>query len=356
MRYLLLDVFIACMLDLIFGDPKKLPHPIRLIGFLIHKLEILFLDQWGKRFLTPAKAVSKTLMGKTAKAKRYEFVAGFFLMFLVVSTTTAVVGGILYSMKALSQAFLGDNLLFHIFNVYFIYTAMASKSLADAAYFIFKALDSRNLAEARKYLSYVVSRQTESLREEDIVKAAIETTAENTVDGVTSPLFYAFLGSLFGIGAPLVYAFKAISTLDSMVGYKNDRYEDFGYFSAKTDDVANFLPARLTGFMVVLSAYFTKFDYKNSFRILMRDRKNHKSPNGGHPEAAFAGALQLTLGGNSLYFGKVVEKPVIGDVGKDGIKNDIVDGVRLMYVTFFVSILLFGTAAVLISTFVLKNF
>lgn len=356
MRYLLLDVLIACIIDLILGDPKKMPHPIKLLGLFVKKLDIFFLDVLGRRFLVPVKTLSKTISVKTARGKRYEFVAGLFLLIITVALTVGFVAGFLYVVEQLSILYLGSKILFHIFNVFLIYTAMASKSLADEVYVVFKSLDSRNLFDARKNLSNVVSRETDALNEQEIVKAAIETTAENTVDGAISPLIYALIGSLFGLGAPVVYGFKAISTLDSMVGYKNERYFNFGYFSAKTDDLANFIPARLTGFIVVLAAYFTKFDYKNSLKILLRDRKNHESPNGGHPEAAFAGALNVSLGGNSIYFGKVIEKPLIGDSGKDIIKNDIVDAVRLMYVTFFLSMGFFITVSVLISLFLLKNF
>jgi adenosylcobinamide-phosphate synthase len=356
MRYLLLDVLLACILDLLIGDPKKMPHPVRLIGFLIKRLEILFIEKWGKFFLVPVKTLSSITMVKTSKGKKYEFVSGLLFMLIVVSVTASVVWGILEIVSYFSMLVLGNNILFHILNIFFIFTAIASKSLADAVYVIFRALDSRNIFDARKYLSEVVSRETESLSEEEIVKAAIETTSENTVDGIISPLIYAIIGSLFGLGAPFVYGFKAISTLDSMVGYKNDRYNEFGFFSAKTDDVLNFIPARLTGFIIVIAAFFTKFDYKNSLRIFLRDRKKHKSPNSAHAEAAFAGALNVTLGGNSTYFGKIVEKPLLGDSGKDIIKNDIVDAVRLMYMTFFISIGIFEVFGVLISIFVLGKF
>jgi adenosylcobinamide-phosphate synthase len=170
---------------------------------------------------------------------------------------------------------------------------------------------------------------------------------ENTVDGIMSPIIYAVLGSVLGIGAPLVYAFKAVSTLDSMVGYMNEKYIDIGRFSAKTDDAANFLPARLSGLLIPLSAFLCGKSMKRSFLIMLRDRKNHKSPNCAYPEAAVAGALGIKLGGNNVYFGKVVEKPTIGDMEKELEAGDIPETIKMMYVSSLLTLILCAGIAAL---------
>jgi adenosylcobinamide-phosphate synthase len=268
--------------------------------------------------------------------------SGFFLAAMVVSISFEIVYCLLILAKVISVTIFGNAVLFHILNIFFIYTSLAAKSLSDEVYKVYKALKDGSLKTARKNLSYIVSRETANLSEKDIIKASIETTAENTVDGVISPLFYAFLGSIFGLGAPLVYAFKAISTLDSMVGYKNLKYKDFGYFSAKMDDVANYIPARITGILIVLASIICKLDYKNSFKILIRDKRNSESPNAGYPEAAFAGALNVSLGGDSTYFGKIVNKPIIGNPVNQLKKEYILDSIKLMYATFLISVSIFS--------------
>ncbi|MFZ5987948.1 MAG: adenosylcobinamide-phosphate synthase CbiB, partial [Bacillota bacterium] len=230
--------------------------------------------------------------------------------------------------------------LFHIVNIYFIYSAFASKCLAVESFKVFDALKERDIFKARNMLSMIVGRQTENLDEKEIIKGAVESTAENTADGVVSPIFYAVLGSLFGLGAPVVYAFKAISTLDSMVGYKNDKYKNFGWASARLDDLANYIPARLTGLLIVCSAFFTGKDYSRSFSIMIRDRRKHKSPNSGYPEAAVAGALGVRLGGPGLYFGDIVEKPVIGDALRELDIKDIPKTITLMYVASILALFL----------------
>ena len=170
-----------------------------------------------------------------------------------------------------------------------------------------------------------------------IIRSTMETISENTVDGIVAPMFYMFLG-----GMPLAMAYKAINTLDSMVGYKNEKYMEFGKFSAKVDDVANFIPARITGILIVLASMILGYDYKNSLKIFIRDRKNHSSPNSAHSEASVAGALGVQFGGKVSYFGKETDKPTIGDKTKEFELEDIRKNIRIMYVTSFLSLVIFS--------------
>ena len=192
-----------------------------------------------------------------------------------------------------------------------LYFCISSKGLKVEGLKVIKVLESGDIEGARKQLSYIVGRDTEALDEEGIIRAVIETVAENTSDGIIAPLLFGALG-----GAPLAMTYKAVNTCDSMFGYKNDKYIDFGLVSAKMDDLFNYIPARLTGYLVIFAAFILGLDYKNSYRIYKRDRYNHTSPNSAHPESAVAGALGIRLGGANYYFGKIVEKPTIGDKNK----------------------------------------
>ena len=181
---------------------------------------------------------------------------------------------------------------------------------------------------ARKQVARIVGRDTENLNEEEIIKATVETVAENTTDGVISPILYALIG-----GPVLLWGYKAVNTLDSMVGYMDEKYRDIGWSSAKLDDVLNFIPARLMALLMPLAARLTGLDGKNALRIVRRDHANHKSPNSAWSEAAAAGALHIQLGGTHLYFGKPVEKPTIGDDDRPAEEEDIRKVNRLLYVT-----------------------
>jgi adenosylcobinamide-phosphate synthase len=200
--------------------------------------------------------------------------------------------------------------------------------LVVEGYKVIKFLLKDDLDGARKQLSFIVGRDTESLNKEGIIKAVVETIAENMADGVIAPLFYAGI-----FGAPLAFAYKAVNTLDSMFGYKNDKYIDFGCFPAKLDDIFNYIPARITGIIIVISAVILKYDYRNSFKIYKRDRYNHTSPNSAHPEAAMAGALRIQLGGGNYYFGKLVEKPTIGDKLKVIDAQDVNKTAKVLYLS-----------------------
>ena len=182
-----------------------------------------------------------------------------------------------------------------------------------------------------------MSRDTGTMDEKMIIRSTMETISENTVDGIVAPMFYMFIG-----GLPLGMTYKAINTLDSMVGYKNEKYMEFGKFSAKVDDVANFIPARITGIFIIIVSFILHYDYKNSFKIFFRDRKNHSSPNSAHAEASVAGALGVQFGGRVSYFGKETEKPTIGDKIKDFELEDIKKNIKIMYVTSFLSLVIFS--------------
>lgn len=296
-------------MDLIFGDPYWLPHPVRFIGNGIRKFE---------------KILRKVL-------KKNEKLAGIILAFSIVCSTYLIIYLILFLLNKIIPYATS------IVETFFIFQILACKSLDIESKKVYYPLKEKNLLEARKFLSYIVGRDTENLDEPEIIRATVETIAENISDGIIAPLFYIFIG-----GAPLGMAYKAVNTLDSMVGYKNDKYINFGWSSAKLDDIMNFIPARITSIIIVISSMVLGFDYKNSFKILLRDRKNHSSPNAGYPEAAVAGALGIQLGGTNLYFGKKVYKPTIGDKIRPLSIEDINKTIKIMYLTSFIGICIFG--------------
>ena len=293
----ILKIYIAYILDLIFGDPYVIPHPVQAIGKLIS-----FLD--------------KRLLGFSNKK-----IFGMILN-LTVLLVTYIVCYFLQKMV--------------IVEIYLMYTVFAVKCLGDEGRKVYKILKEGNLAKARKELSYLVSRDTESLEKNDIIRSTMETISENTVDGVIAPMIYMFIG-----GLPLAMVYKAINTMDSMLGYKNEKYREFGCFSAMLDDAANFIPARITGGLLIpLSCFFLRYDYKNAWRIFFRDRKNHASPNSAHPEAAVAGALGIQFGGRTSYFGKEYDKPVIGDKKREFQTEDIKKNIKILYVTSFLGLII----------------
>jgi len=218
----------------------------------------------------------------------------------------------------------GYQVAYHIVNTYFLYTCFASGCLRDEGLKIYRAL-SEGIEEARHKLSYIVGRDTANLDEKEIIRATVETVAENTSDGVIAPMLFAMVG-----GAPLAFTYKMVNTMDSMLGYMNEKYRDIGYFPAKTDDVFNFIPSRITGVLMCAASVF-KFDVVNGFKIMVRDRKNHKSPNCAYPEGAAAGLLGIQLGGNNFYFGEIMKKPKIGDNTKELEKEDIKRAIEIMY-------------------------
>ena len=308
---LVIKIWIAYVLDLIFGDPQNIIHPVQIIGKMINIGE-------------------KSLLGKKYKSDRkYKFFAGMILNITVISLTY----GIAYLIRRISE----NSIIFTVAEIYLMYTIFSINSLAREGNRVYNILKEGNIERARKDLSYLVSRDTETMDEKMIIRSTMETISENTVDGIVAPMLYMFLG-----GLPLSMTYKAINTFDSMVGYKNEKYMDFGKFSAKLDDVANFIPARITGILIVIASMILGYDYKNSLKIFIRDRKNHSSPNSGHAEAGVAGALGVQFGGRVSYFGKEVDKPVIGDKIKDFELEDIKKNIKIMYVASFLSLVMFS--------------
>ena len=309
LRYHFAALIFGVIMDLIIGDPHSLPHPIRLIGRFVSFLE--------NRFLTE---------GLRAEEKRERG------MILVIMTA----GIVFISMICLvASAYYLSPLCGMIFEAVMSFYALAARSLYDESRAVVKALD-KSLDEGRRSLSMIVSRDTEKLDENGVIRAVVETISENCSDGVIAPFLYLFFG-----GPSLGFFYKAVNTMDSMLGYHNDRYEDFGKCAARLDDALNFIPSRFTAFCCIAAAYiFNKdFDGENALRIFKRDRSCHKSPNSGQPEAAFAGALDIRLGGAAPYFGEWVDKPFIGDNIKEIDRNDIKRAHKLMFAAYSICII-----------------
>lgn len=290
-------VLAAVALDLVLGDPRRLPHPVVAIGKMISFLE----------------GVLRRVFGNLRAA-------GVVLLLVTVGVSYGAAALLLYGAALISPA------AAFIAGVYLAWVSLAARSLHVESAKVAQALRRGDLPGARLALSYIVGRETAGLDEPEIVRGAVETVAENTGDGVIAPLFYLMLG-----GPPLAIAYKAVNTLDSMVGYKNERYLEFGWASARFDDLANYIPARLTGLLMVLAAPICALSGSGAWRIMRRDGRNHSSPNSGYPEAAAAGALGVRLGGINRYFGRVVEKPTIGDPAVPLTLAAYSGVVRLMY-------------------------
>lgn len=307
--------------DLILGDPLWLPHPVQGIGWLICRLETLL-----RKIFAPTK--------------RGLLVAGIVLVVLVVGLT----GGVTWLCLWLSG--LVSPVLQFVIEVVICYQVLATKSLRTESMKVVRALKTGTLDDARRAVSMIVGRDTAQLTEEEVLSAAVETVAENTADGIIAPLIFAAL--LGPVGA---MCYKAVNTMDSMVGYRNDRYLYFGRAAAKFDDVCNFLPARIAGLLMCLAACFG-FDAKGAFRVYRRDRRKHLSPNSAQTEAACAGALGLQLGGAHLYFGKRVEKPTIGDAVRKIERSDVKKANNLALLTAILSLALFAVLPLVIHFFV----
>jgi adenosylcobinamide-phosphate synthase len=292
-------VFLAVILDFILGDPIWLPHPIIYIGKLIG-----FLERWLRKHFPNNDKLKWTSL---------------FMVFVVCAITYMVP----YLLLKLSII---NNIVFIAVNTLIIWTTLAAKSLHLAGIEVYNVLVKEDIEEARVKLSYIVGRDTTSLSKDEIIRGDVETIAENTSDGIIAPIIYAIIG-----GAPLAMMYKGINTMDSMVGYLNEKYKNIGFFPANIDDIVNFIPARLTGILMCFTAWVVNGKINTAFKIMMRDRKNHKSPNCAYPEGATAGALSIQLGGTNTYFGEVVEKQTIGDaivpLSHEHIKKSIV----LMY-------------------------
>lgn len=299
----------AYLLDIILGDPQRFPHPVRLIGRFIVFLENLF---W--------RATSSPLSQK---------ISGILLALIVVGSTFMATTFLIYWAGYFSQA---ASFILSIFMGYF---TLATRDLHVETRRVLKALEAGDLARARQELSFLVGRDTAHLSEPEVIRALVETIAENLSDGVIAPLFYLGLG-----GPPWAMTYKAINTLDSMVGYKKERFRHMGWASARLDDAANFIPARLSGGLVVISAFLLGKPWRDSLEILRRDRRQHQSPNSAWPEAATAGALGVQLGGLNYYGGQPSPKPFIGNLKKDLDLGDVRDAWKILYLSSFGMLLL----------------
>jgi adenosylcobinamide-phosphate synthase len=324
-----LQLLCSLALDLLLGDPRWFPHPVRVIGWFCVRIETL-----SRRFF-----VNKQL-------------AGAVTVVAVLAVTLALVA-VLFHLAALISPLLVAGLA-----VFLLYTSVAARDLIRHSRDVFAALQQEGeagLQAGRKAVGMIVGRDTTALDRAGVIRACVETVAENMVDGVVAPLFYGVLGAIcapFLEMNPVVLAafcamgYKAVNTMDSMFGYKNERYLAFGWAAARLDDVVNFIPARLSGLFLVLASFLLGLDGKGSLRIFCRDRLNHASPNSGHSEAAVAGALGVQLGGVSVYFGQAVAKPTIGERTRELADTDILITNRLM---------LAGSALVIIILLLLRR-
>ena len=313
----LFALLLGFFVDLILGDPHWLPHPVQGMGWLIQKLE------------PPLRAAFP-------KTERGEIHAGRCLVGLVVGLTGFTTGLVLWTAGRIHPMVQG------LLEVVICWQILATKSLRTETMKVVHALEHGSLADGRRAVSMVVGRDTEQLTEEEVVAAAVETVAENAADGILAPLLWAVvLGPVGGM------CYKAVNTMDSMVGYQNQRYLNFGRAAALVDDACNFLPARISGFLMCVAAYLG-FDGAGAFHIFFRDRKNHKSPNSAHTEAACAGALGIQLGGTHLYFGKPVEKPTIGDPTRSVGMEDVKRANNLALLTAVLALVLFDVVPLLL--------
>lgn len=303
-------LIIAFILDLIFKDPKGIPHPARMIGKIIKYGEI------SLRKIFRNGAVSETIAGTLLTL--FVVIISFIVPYVILS--------ICYSINMV---------LGILVEVFLCFQILALGSLKEAAMKVYTELSTGSLNGARKNLSHIVGRDAENLEEKGVVKATVESVAENTSDGVIAPLFYMLIG-----GASFGMLYKAVNTLDSMIGYKNKKYQYFGKVAARLDDILNIIPARITGFLYVLAALLSGFNYRKSYEILLRDRWNHSSPNSGYPEAAMSGALGIQLGGPASYFGEMVDKQYIGDDDKEPNMEDIPKACMLMTIVSVLALVL----------------
>ncbi len=310
MKYHITAFFLGFLLDLLLGDPDWLPHPIRLIGSLIAKTE-----QW--------------LLGeKKERNKKRELRMGVWLVIIVLCAVSAAAASIL--------------LFAYQINVYagtaaetiMTYQILAAKCLKTESMKVYQCLKNQTLTEARKAVSMIVGRDTQCLNEEAVAKAAIETVAENTSDGVIAPMLFTALS-----GPVLGFFYKAVNTMDSMIGYKNDKYLYFGRAAARLDDAMNFLPARISAYLMIAAAFSGGkcFSGKRAYMIYKRDNRKHASPNSAQTESVCAGALGIQLAGDASYFGKLEKKPYIGDALRQVEYEDIRRANRLMYLTAWMS-------------------
>lgn len=311
MKYTAIALVVGFIVDLIVGDPRWLYHPVILIG------------KW-------IAVVEKAIRSLFPKTKTGELIGGVLEVLLVC---TASFGIPFVALRFLYAHWVWAGLLLETF---WCYQMLATKSLKTESMKVYDRLKNGTLDEARYAVSMIVGRDTTELSAVGVTKAAVETVAENTSDGIIAPMFYMAIG-----GVPLMFLYKGINTMDSMLGYKNDKYLYFGRCAAKLDDVVNYIPARVSGYLMVFASKFAGFDAKNAYKIFKRDRRNHASPNSAQTEAVMAGALNVQLAGNAYYFGKLYKKPTIGDPNRDVDEEDIPRSNKLLYATAMLGVVVF---------------
>ena len=295
-------LFIAYLVDRLIGDPRFLVHPVVIIG-----KGITFLEK---------------LIRKLFSKEKYLQMAGLLFPIVIVGGIFCLVTLVLYG------ASLVNHWLAIALDIWLISTTIATKGLGDAGMEVYRFLKSKDLDHARKSLAMIVGRDTENLDESEISRGAVETVAENIVDAIISPLFYALIG-----GAPLAMAYRATNTLDSMVGYKNEKYQNLGWASARLDDVLNYIPARLTAILLLGACWLEKLAVRNAWRMIKRDARLHPSPNSGITEAGVAGALGVQLGGTNFYQGIASNRAKMGEPTRLLEANDIIKTVKIMKLT-----------------------
>ena len=320
MKLSLLALVLGFILDLIIGDPHGLYHPIRLVGNLIGLLE--------------------KHMNKKSDSPDRQMVMGWLMALIVITLSSGI------PLQHHQQANCIHPVCRLILETIMCWQLLATKSLKDESMKVYRKLKKHDLQGSRHAVSMIVGRDTEVLDENGVTKAAVETVAENTSDGVIAPMFYMAIG-----GAFLGWMYKSINTMDSMVAYKNDRYLYFGRIPAYLDDIANYIPARLAGLLMVLASFLVRLDGTHAFAIFRRDRYNHASPNSAQTEAVMAGALNVQLAGDAWYFGELHKKKTIGDDIRPVEAEDIVRANKLLYGTAVVSLVIFTLVKYLILMF-----
>ena len=291
----------AFLVDIVVGDPRSRMHPVVLVGNLISSLEKLLYHE--------ADTDNKKMV-KGALLAAFVLVFAYHMAYLLIQLS--------------SQA--GNPLLDTMVQALILSFTISPRSLSEAGRELFQLLEDGNLEKARFKVGWIVGRDTDKLSPAEVTRATVETIAENTVDGVIAPLFFFAVG-----GVPLAVLYRAANTMDSMLGYKNDRYLFFGRVPARLDDILNYIPARICGVLFVISAMLLGFDYRAAWRIMLRDARKHPSPNGGWAEASVAGALGIRLGGYNSYFGKQHFRAYMGDPLKELQQGNIMECIRLMY-------------------------
>lgn len=309
MKYHLIAFISGFLLDLILGDPVSWPHPIRVIGSLVGRLDEKLNTKDEKKALKNGK-----------------------LLVLAVALVTGIVTTLILVSGYMINVYVGL-----ILEIIMTYQILSIKCLKVESMKVYNKLKNNNIEEAKKAVSMIVGRDVEPLDDKGVARAAIETVAENTSDGCIAPMIYTALG-----GPVLGFLYKAINTMDSMVGYKNEKYLYFGRCAAKLDDIVNYIPSRISAYFMIAASFISGKDYngRNAYRIYKRDRRKHASPNSAQTESVCAGALGIRLAGDAYYFGKLVKKDFIGDATRDVSYEDIKRANHLLYVTAFLSMLI----------------